>query len=437
MPPAHPGHDLASPSFPRAKGFACPTRACYPGQVRVVFLSPSYPAEMVHFTRGLAEVGVEVLGVGDTHKDALPATVRRDLSGYLQVPRILDEGDVMERVSGWLRGKTIDRVLTNWEPLVMLAARLRERWGVPGMSVDTARGFRDKELMKERVRAAGLRVPKSRRARTARDVWAAVEEIGFPMIVKPIAGAGSADTYRLDSRTDVEAVLPRIGHLVEAICEEFVEGDELTYDTVTLAGKPVFENVISYVPKPLDARNHEWISPAAITHRDLSHPRVTPGIELGRAVLTALGMDSGFSHMEWFSTPRGEAVFGEVACRPGGAGLVDLMNYSCDIDLYREWARVVCWGHFEARTPKKYSVGVVYKRAHGHGTIHKIEGLAEWLRACGPCVVEEKLLRPGEPRRDWTQSQIADGQLVVRHPDFDETLRMCRAAASGVRLYAR
>jgi hypothetical protein len=113
------------------------------------------------------------------------------------------------------------------------------------------------------------------------------------------------------------------------------------------------------------------------------------------------------------------------------------MNYSCDIDLYREWARVVCWGHFEARTPKKYSVGVVYKRAHGHGTIHKIEGLGEWLRACGPCVVEEKLLRPGEPRRDWTQSQVADGQLVVRHPDFEETLRMCRAAASGVRLYAR
>jgi hypothetical protein len=48
-------------------------------------------------------------------------------------------------------------VLANWEPLVILAARLRERWGVPGMSVDVVRGFRDKQLMKERVRAAGLR----------------------------------------------------------------------------------------------------------------------------------------------------------------------------------------------------------------------------------------------------------------------------------------
>ena len=34
------------------------------------------------------------------------------------------------------------------------------------MSPDVVRGFRDKELMKERVRAAGLRVPRSRRVRT-------------------------------------------------------------------------------------------------------------------------------------------------------------------------------------------------------------------------------------------------------------------------------
>ncbi len=44
---------------------------------------------------------------------------------------------------------------TNWEPLVLLAARLRERFGIPGMSVDAVRGFRDKQLMKERVAAGG------------------------------------------------------------------------------------------------------------------------------------------------------------------------------------------------------------------------------------------------------------------------------------------
>ncbi len=405
-------------------------------RMRVVFLSPSYPAEMVHFTRALAEVGAETFGVGDVAKEALPASVKHHLSHYLGVPRLLDEGDVMERVSSWLRGKTIDRVLTNWEPMVMLAARLRERWGLPGMSVDTASGFRDKQLMKERVRAAGLRVPRSRRVYTSKEVYETVEEIGFPLILKPIAGAGSADTFKVTSARELAAVLPRIAHLHEASCEEYVEGEELTFDTLCMSGRPVFENVMSYFPKPLEARTLEWVSPMGLSHRDLSKPKLAGGIALGRAVLGALGMGDGFTHMEWFLTPKGEAVFGEIACRPGGAGLVDQMNYSCDVDLYREWARVACWGHFEASTTKKYNVGVVFKRARGQGTISRIEGLHAWLRACGPWVVEEKLLRPGAARRDWTQTQTADGHLLVRHPDWDETVRMCKAAASEIHLFA-
>ena len=98
--------------------------------MRVVFLSPVYPPEMIEYTRGLAEVGATVYGVADTPREALPARVKPYLHDYLQVPRIMDEDDVMQRVSEWLRGRSIDRVLANWEPLVILAARLRERWGM-------------------------------------------------------------------------------------------------------------------------------------------------------------------------------------------------------------------------------------------------------------------------------------------------------------------
>jgi biotin carboxylase len=378
-----------------------------------------------------------VFGVGDTPRDGLPQAVRPYLYDYLTVPRILDEVDVMDRVSGWLRGHSIDRVLTNWEPLVMLAARLRERWGLPGMSVDTVRGFRDKQLMKERVQAAGLRVPRSRRVHTAAEVRETADEIGYPLILKPIAGAGCADTYKVSSAAELEQVLPRLGGLREASCEEYIEGEELTYDTLCIGGKPVMENVSQYLPKPLEARTVEWISPIAISIRDLSQPKLGSGIALGRAVLQALGMDDGFTHMEWYLTPKGEAVFGEIACRPGGAGLVDQMNYTSDIDLFREWARVVCWGHFEGDATRKYNVGIVFKRAQGWGQITRIEGLVDWLRACGPWVVEDKLLRPGMQRRDWKQTQVSDGHVIVRHPDWGEALRMCYAAATNIRMYAQ
>ena len=404
--------------------------------MRVLFLAPSYPPEMIQYTRGLAELGHEVWGVGDTPKDGLPDLVKRSLTAYLSVPRLLDEGDVMARVAAWLGRRVPDRIVSNWEPLVLLAARLREHYGLPGMSVDAVNAFRDKQIMKERVAAAGLRVPRSKRVRTEAEVRAAAEEIGYPLILKPIAGAGSADTFRCRDAAELDAAIKATRHVQEASCEEYIEGEEFTFDTLCVGGNTVYENVAHYLPKPIEARSVEWISPVIITVRDLKQPKLQPGLTLGRNVLKALGMVDGFTHMEWFLTPKGEAIFGEIGCRPGGAHLVDQMNYTSDIDLFREWGRVITDRRFEANTERKYNVGIVFKRAQGQGRITRIEGLGNWLREAGQWVVEESLLRPGTPRRNWKNTLLSDGHVVVRHPDWDEAYRLSFAAATGIKMYA-
>jgi formate-dependent phosphoribosylglycinamide formyltransferase (GAR transformylase) len=401
--------------------------------MRVVFLSPRYPNEMRQFARGLAEVGVEVLGVGDGHPDP---ELRQYLADYLEVPSLTDEDDLIRRVRNWLRGRTIDHVLANWEPLVLTAARMRELFGLPGMSVDTVRGFRDKQLMKERVAAAGIRVPRSARARSLGDVQRALEVTGYPAIIKPISGAGSADTYRIDSPAALAALLPQLRHIEEASCEEFIEGVEYTYDTVCIGGTPVYESVTQYLPNALEMRSQEWVSPIMMSVRDLSQPHIQRGIELGRKVLRALDMGDGMTHMEWFLRPDGEVVFGEIACRPGGACVVDLMNYTGDIDLFREWGRAVCWHAFEASGERKYNVGIVFKRARGQGRITAITGLAQFYDRYRPYIVEDTLLRPGTPRRDWKATLLSDGYLIVRHPDPDVLRNMVIDAATDVHLYA-
>jgi biotin carboxylase len=404
--------------------------------MKAVFLAPSYPPEMQQYTRGLAEVGVDVYGVGDSPASALPSALRPYLADYLQVPRLLDDDDVVARVTAWLRGREVDRVLANWEVMVLTAARLRERFGVPGMSVDTVQGFRDKQLMKERAAAAGVRVPRSARVRTAGDARAAADRFGFPLVLKPIAGAGSADTYRVDNGAELDAALARMGHVVEASCEEFVEGEEYTYDTVCVGGRPMFQNVAQYLPKPLIARTNEWISPVIITVRDLDQAKLAPGLALGRQVLDALGMGDGFTHMEWFRKPDGEAVFGEIGCRPGGAHLVDQMNYTCDIDLFREWARAVCHGKFEAPTRRKYNAAIIFKRAKGRGRITRVDGLAEFVRRYREHVVEERLLPVGAQRRNWKHTLVSDGFILLRHPDWDRTYQLAMEAATDITMYA-
>ncbi|MEZ4399883.1 MAG: ATP-grasp domain-containing protein [Kofleriaceae bacterium] len=404
--------------------------------MKVVFLAPSYPPEMQQYTRGLAEVGASVYGVGDTPVGALPPALRAHLTDYLQVPRLLDDDDVCERVYQWVRGRGIDRVLSNWEVMVLTAARLRERLGVPGMSLDAVRGFRDKQLMKERVAAAGLRVPRAERIRSAAEARAAAERIGYPLVLKPIAGAGSADTYQVDDGRELEAVLAKTRHVPEASLEEFIAGDEFTFDTVCVGGRPAFMNVAQYLPKPLIARSNEWVSPVIVTVRHLAQPALAGGLALGGGVLDALGMGDGFTHMEWFAKPDGEVVFGEIGCRPGGAHLVDQMNYTCDIDLFREWARAVCWGRFEAPTTRKYNVAIIFKRAKGTGRISRVTGLQEFLRDHGEHVVESRLLPVGAPRRNWKHTLVSDGYIMLRHPDWRVACALAERVATDVTMYA-
>lgn len=405
----------------------------------VVFIAPHYPAEMPHFLRGLVEVGARVWGIADSPASGLAADVKRHLHAYLQVPALLDEDDVMARATEWLRGRDLAQVLANWEPVMMLAARLNERWGITGpgvMTPDEVLGFRDKRLMKERVEAAGLRVPRSARVRSAAEAREAAEVVGFPLVIKPIAGAGSADTFKIENLDFLEKILPRLTHVDEAIVEEYVDGEELTYDTLCIGGEPVYENVVHYLPKPLVSRSEQWVSPAQVSLVDLGAPDVAPGVALGRQVLRALGMRDGFTHMEWYRTARGEAVFGEIACRAGGAKLVDMMNWTSDIDLYREWARVMCHRAFGASAPRRYHVGVVFKRARGEGRIQRIDGLDAFMREHGRHVVEEALLRPGTPRRDWKQTLLSDGFIAFRHPDRDTALAIKDAIVDGIASFA-
>ena len=404
--------------------------------MKVVFLAPSYPPEMQQYTRGLAEVGATVYGVGDQPVGSLSRSLKGYLTDYLQVPKLLDENDVVDRVHAWMRGRTVDRVLANWEIMVMTAARLRERMGVPGMSVNAVNGFRDKQLMKDRVAAAGLRVPRAVRVRSATDAREGAAKLGYPLVLKPIAGAGSADTYEVRSDQELADALARMNHVTEASLEEFIEGEELTYDTVCINGRPAFANVAQYLPKPLIARTNEWISPVIVTVRDLAQPALSAGVALGNKVLTSLGMGDGFTHMEWFKKPSGEVVFGEIGCRPGGAHLVDQMNYTCDIDLFREWARSVCWNTFEAPTRRKYNVAIIFKRAKGQGRISKITGLGEFMRQYGDHVVEQKLLPIGTQRRNWKHTLVSDGYIILRHPDWATACRLADIVANHVTMYA-
>jgi len=406
--------------------------------MNVIVLGPGYPAEIPHFVRGLAAVGARVLGVGDQPAAAIPEPARSTLADYLQVTSLWDEQRVVDAVRRQWGNTSIHRVECLWEPLMMLGARLRAALGVAGMDMEQTLLFRDKERMKLALDAAGVRVPRHTTARTAAQLREAAERLGYPLVVKPIAGAGAADTYRVEDPAGLERVIAATRHVAEVGLEEFIEGEEYTFDTICTGGRIVYYNVSWYRPRLLVARAEAWISPQTVSFRNEQRAEVQAGRVLGEAVIQALGFCTGFTHMEWFLTPAGEAVFVEIAARPPGARTVDLMNYASDVDVYAGWAEAVCQGSFGQAVERRYNAAVVFKRALGpeSGHITRIDGLGALMARYGPHVACVDLLPVGARRRDWRRTFVADGHVIVRHPDLQTTLEMADRIGMELQIHA-
>jgi ATP-grasp N-terminal domain len=376
--------------------------------MNVLMISPGYPAEMAFFTRGLAAAGASVIGVGDQPPPAVPAMARDALAHYIPVGSLAAGDAVAATIRELARQVRIDRVECLWEPYMILAARMREELDLPGLTVAQTVPFRDKERMKQLLDAAGLRTPRHDATGTVAGVWAAAERLGFPLIVKPIAGAGSADTYRADSAADLDVILPMLRHVPQVSVEEFVDAEEFTYDTICADGRVLFENICWYLPRPLLTKMHEWISPIQVALRDLDAPDLQGG----------------------------QVVFGEIAARPPGGRMVDLMNYATDADLFSAWAEAVTRGRISQPIERHYNAASIFKRAKGAGRITGYEGLDDLLAEYGEHVVAVDLLPVGAPRRDWRAVSISDGMVIVRHREQSKTVEMAERFAAGLHLYA-
>lgn len=404
--------------------------------MNILVMQPGFPAEIPYFVRGLARQGARVIGVGDQPQHALPEPARQGLSAYLHVPKFWDAAHLVQALRQWQIPIKLDRIECLWEAAMELTAEVRKGFGLPGLTPDQTKLFRDKHLMRKALDQAGIRNPRHAAAKTEAEIRDAAEFTGYPLIIKPIAGAGSADTYRVNNSEDLNALLPKLKRISQVVVEEFVHGTEFTFDTICAGGEILFHSIEQYRPDMLTARSVETISPQTVIIKDLDTPIFQRAYRMGRDVIKALGYQTGFTHMEWFLKPDGEVVFGEIAARPPGGFSGQMMNYSCDFDVYNAWAQAIIKGRIEENIERKYNVAIVFKRAAGKGRIQRIEGLENINAKHGDHILQTNLLPIGAQRRNWKQTLISDGYVLLRHPDLKTTFSIADDIAENLNLYA-
>jgi hypothetical protein len=388
--------------------------------------------------RGLKQVGAIVTGIGPTASvAALPAGLKPWLDAWEPVGNLLDAQSIADAARRAARRRGLDRIETGDENLVVPTAEARGALGLPGLSVRTALLCRDKPAMKEALRASGLPCAESTAASSLGDLAAFAERVGFPLAVKPRAGLGSIGARRVDGPDDLLAAARALGvdQGRSVAVEEWIEGHEGFYDTVTIGGQVAHEFVAHYYPPVLQALGDRAIAPQIASTNRVDVGSYSELREVGRKVIGALGIDTSATHMEWFFGPKGLKV-SEIGARPAGERIWDLYCVGNDLDLWREWAMAVVHGRVGARPSRRFATGSVQVRPDRDGRITGYEGLHEVLAAAKPYTFQHHLPKPGTPTDPIYKGYLNNVWFRLRHPDYDGLRALMDFIGTRLRVHA-
>jgi biotin carboxylase len=385
----------------------------------VVFVAPYFIEQAVRFIAALLDVPtVRLAVISQDAEDNLPASLLVRLVKHIRVRDVLRADDLVEAVQ-WLGENVapVSRLVSVSEYVQLSTAEARDRLGLGGTSAEVTRNFRDKPLMKDRGRGAGLPCARFRLAESADEAVAFTREVGFPVVVKPPEGVGSVGTFSANNEAELaDALVASVPSKASPVLlEEFVTGDEYTFDAIVINGAPVWHSLTQYLPNPIVAVKNPWIQLCVLLPREIDSARFDVIRSLGFRALEALGLRTGICHLEWFRRQDGAVTLSEVAARPGGAQIMLLNARAHDFDMYGEVARLLAYDTFSPPKERKYAAGVAFLRGQNPGMIRALHGVDKVLAEVGHLITDVKWPVVGQPRS--ASSYEGEGYVVVRHPE--------------------
>ncbi len=385
----------------------------------VIFAAPWFTENAVRFIEATAGVpGVRLAVVSLEPQELLAPRLRDRLVAHWRVEDIFDPEQLAHAARRLSKHRNpIHRFYGSNEQLQVPLAEAREMLGVEGMSAEATRNFRDKSRMKDILRGAGVPCARHRLVRSEEEGRDFAAEVGFPVVVKPPAGAGAEGTFRADGAEALGEALRVSAPSPErpTLVEEFVTGDEHSLETISIGGRAVWHSLTHYYPTPLEVVRNPWIQWRVLLPREVDEPLYDDIRAAGERALGALGMGTGLTHMEWFRRADGSVAISEVGARPPGAQITTLVSRAHDFDFLHAWARVMVYGEFEP-PERPYAAGAAFLRGQGSGRVRAVHGLEQAGRELGDLVTDVKLPQVGQ---EQSPSYEGEGYVIVRHPETE------------------
>ena len=265
---------------------------------------------------------------------------RESIDELFYMPDLSKVDEVIRAVSFLARSRVIDRIVALDDYDVWTGAALREHMRVPGMGDTTVRYFRDKLAMRLKAQEHGIPVPDFVHILNHSKIGEYMEHVPPPWVLKPRFEASTIGITKINAP---EELWPRLDTLGDQqsfyLLERYLPGEVYHVDSLVVNREVVFAEAHQYMRPPLDVFHQGGIAATRTILRGSQDEQTLK--ELNRRVLSSFGMVQGAVHMEFIKgRDEGRFYFLETAARVGGANIVDLVEASTGINLWREWARI-------------------------------------------------------------------------------------------------
>ena len=345
----------------------------------VIFISPNFPTNYWQFCRELRNNGMNVLGIGDQPYDQLSGELKASLNEYYKVDTLEDYDAVYRAVAFFIhKYGRIHWLESNNEYWLERDARLRTDFHITsGFQLEDIPRIKYKSKMKEYYAKAGIPAARWHLVEGKEDCLAFIQEVGYPVVVKPDNGVGASDTHKLSSDGELEVFLSSRNPGVSYIMEEFVHAEVNSYDAIIDAnGEPVFETGNVTPMSIMDIVNDEDNSIYYIVKELPEDTR-----RAGRAAVKSFGVKSRFIHFEFFRLTqdqeglgkKGDVVALEVNMRPCGGFTPDMINFAHSTNVYKIWADMIAFGRSELDETEEHAFCAFAGRRDGKPFVYDHE----------------------------------------------------------------
>lgn len=331
-----------------------------------------------------------------------PKRIKKDLLPF--VSRHIHSS--FEKESDELKDLSFAAVIPVGEKGVLPAARLRQRLGIEGDTESFVSVFRDKYKMKTKVQEVDVAQTPFCLFEKGMELKELVQKWGLPLVIKHRQTSGSRGLVISKDPKELEQAIGR-----DRLVEKYIDGAEFSVESFVYKGEIIFTNITEYFVK-----KHINIAPG-----NLGDELRDQVLDVNKQVLKLFEMGSGMTHLEVYIR-EDKVYFGEVALRPPGGFIMELLGQVYGMDPWKVYAELMLGQRPEIQqAPKAFAAACIFHP--GAGELQS-RGLYDQLSAVPECLSSRFKMQLGDmiEKREGLGQNI--GHLILKTESRERLLEL-------------